>query len=144
MAVTCDIYIYTEWGPNATGELPYCGGAPPPPQSTICILEPSPSPPGCHKVGGSCKIETDCCPDNYCHSIYCDTEMGHCVKRPPPPFGRKNDWETKTYKYSTQEHVKEQIRAHKKAVAKHYFVRSIDPVTSGGAMHGVVGASQFG
>lgn len=30
------------------------------------------------------------------------------------------------------------------AADAHYFVRSVDPVASGGARHGVIGAKQFG
>jgi len=113
---------------NATCRQPYhCGGAPPPPdQPFTCFYAPPAPAPGCHAVGEPCKRKRDCCLDTHCDTIFCDTDNGVCAQSPPPPAQQKPE-DAATVTNST-----------------HYFVRSIDPESSGGARHGVIGATQFG
>eukprot|EP00750_Incisomonas_marina_P009196 INCI15842.4.p1 GENE.INCI15842.4~~INCI15842.4.p1 ORF type:complete len:1009 (+),score=144.97 INCI15842.4:571-3597(+) len=100
----------------------WCGGAPPPPDRPyMCFNEPPPPSPDCHQIGESCKAKSDCCLSPICNRVFCDTQTSHCAETPPPP--------------ASSDFV---------AASSHYFVRSIDPESSGGARHGVLGAQQFG
>ena len=68
---------------NATcSTVPDCGGPPSPPPPSLCFLAPPPPPPGCEAIGGKCAALTDCCPDNWCHEIVC--QSGTCTRQTPP------------------------------------------------------------